>query len=363
MRNFRRQAFFSLINVAGLAVGLAACWLITLFVSHEQSFDRFLPAADRICAVALDLKTGDQEGRTTNTPPPLGPRLAADFPEVELAARTFHLSSAVVRQEAADHAPVLFNENAVMAADTAFLELFDFPMAAGQATTALDRPGSLVVTEKIAAKYFGKTSAMGQSLTINDRTFTVTGVAKDLPSTSSMQFDFLLPMSDFKVVDNFAWSWIWLQMDTWVRLRQAPTTESLASLEAKFPAMVRTYAPAAYARIGQNFEEQLRKGDRWAVQLLPLKTLHLADANLASRLNTLGDGQQVGIFAIIGGLILLLAGINFMNLSTARSMKRAREVGVRKALGSQRGALVSQFLAESLLISSIAFLLAAGLAT
>ena len=362
LRNFRRQAFFSLVNVAGLAVGLAACWLIILFVAHERSFDRFLPDADRICAVTLDLKVGDQEGYTTNTPPPLGPRLAADFPEVELAARTFHLNTTVVRQEAAGHAPILFNEDAVIAADTGFLELFDFPMAEGQAASALDRPGSLVLTEKIATKYFGKTSALGQSLTINDRIFTVTGVAKDLPSTSSVQFDFLLPMADFKVVDNFAWSWIWLQMDTWVRLRQAPTTESLATLEAKFPAMVRAYAPAAYERIGQNFIEQLNKGDRWDVKLLPLKTLHLGDATLTSRLNTLGDGQQVGIFAIIGGLILLLACVNFMNLSTARSMKRAREVGVRKALGSQRTALVGQFLAESLLISSIAFVLASGLA-
>jgi len=363
LRNFRRQAFFSLINVTGLAVGLAACWLIVLFVGHERSFDQHLPLAERICAVSLDLKMGDQEGRTTNTPPPLGPRLAADFPEVEMMARSFHVGSVVVKREQPDQAALVFNERQGMAVDTAFLELFGFPMLEGRATSALDRPGGLVLTERMAQKYFGSTSAMGQSLTINEHVYTVSGVVQDLPATSSLQFDFLLPMADYPVVERFAWSWIWLQMDTWLRLRQQPTEESLARLESKFPAMVRAYAPAAYERIGQNFAEQLRKGDRYEVQLLPLKTLHLADAKLDSRLGTIGDGEQVNLFGIVGGLILLLACVNFMNLSTARSMKRAREVGVRKALGSQRGALVGQFLTESILISSVAFVLAAALAS
>ncbi len=362
LRNFRRQAFFSAVNVAGLAVGLAACWLIALYVFHEHSFDRFLPNSDRICAVALDLKMGDQEGRTTNTPPPVGPRLAADFPEIEMTARSFPLRSVVVRREWPGHAPLLFNEEAAMAADTGFLELFGFPMLEGDAATALDRPGSLVLTEKIAGKYFGRTSALGQSLLINDRLFTVTGVARNLPSNSTVQFDFLLPMADFKVVERFSWSWIWLQVDTWARLRQPATAENLAALETKFPAMVRAYAPAAYERIGQNFEQQLRKGDRLDIRLLPLKTLHLGDPTLSSRLTTLGDGDQVRIFGIVGALILLLACVNFMNLSTARSLKRAREVGVRKALGSQRSALVAQFLAESLLVSLAALSLSAILA-
>lgn len=361
LRNFRRQAFFSLINVSGLAVGLAACWLIALFVWHEHSFDQQLPLADRICAVALDLKMGDQQGLTTNTPPPLGLRLAADFPEIELSARSFHVGSAVVKQNAPGHAPLVFNEKGVMAVDTGFLELFDFPMTEGQAGTVLDRPGGLVLTEKMVEKYFGKSAAMGQPLSINDRIYTVTGVVKNLPATSTLQFDFLLPMADFRAVDQFAWSWVWLQMDTWVRLRQPATAESITSLEAKFPAMVRTYAPAAYARLGQNLEEQLRKGDRLDVKLLSLKSLHLSDAELDSRLGTLGDGQQVQLFGIVGGLILLLACVNFMNLATARSMKRGREVGVRKALGSQRSALVSQFLTESLLVSSAAFVLAMAL--
>lgn len=361
-RNFRRRPFFSGINVAGLSVGLAACWLVGLYMLHEHSFDRFLPHADRICAVALDLKMQQDEGRTTNTPPPLGPRLVADFPEIEIAARTFYLRESTVRREQTGQPPVVFTESAVFAADTSFLELFDFPMAEGDAATALDRPGSLVLSERAAEVYFGKSSPLGQSLYINDRLFTVSGVAKNLPSTSTVQFDFLLPMADFKVVEHFSWSWIWLQVDTWVRLRQRPTAESLAALEAKFPDMVHRYASATFKRVGQNFEEQIRRGDRYNVQLLPLPTLHLGQTDIGSRLFTLSDGAQVRMFGLIGALILILACVNFMNLSTARSALRAREVGVRKALGSQRNALVGQFLAESVLFSVVGMFLAAGLA-
>ncbi|MBC7777278.1 MAG: ABC transporter permease [Phycisphaerae bacterium] len=361
-RNLRRRSFFSFVNITGLAVGLAACWLIGLYVWHEKSFDAFLPNANRICAVALDLKSGEEEGRTTNTPPPLGPRLAADFPEIELAARTFYLRESNVRLEKPGQAPLSFAEEWAYAADTSFLELFNFPMAEGDVATALDQPHSLVLSQQAAEKYFGKTSAIGQTLLINDRPFTVSGVVKKLPSTSSVQFDFLVPMADYKVVDRFSWSWVWLQVDTWVRLREVPTTASLAQLEAKFPAMVHRYAPAAWERIGQNFEEQMRRGDRWNVQLLPLPSLHLGHAELGTRLSTLGDGAQVRMFGIIGALILLLACMNFMNLSTARSSVRAREVGVRKALGSNRSTLIRQFLTEAMLFSGMGMVLAAVLA-
>ncbi len=363
IRQIRKQPFFSGINILGLAVGLAASWLIALFVLHEHSFDRFLPAADRICAVSLDLKMGDMEGHTTNTPPPLGPRLLTDFPEIECAARTFYLQESTIRLEKPGQAPLSFSESRAYAADTSFLELFRFPMVEGDAATALDQRGKMVLSQKASEKYFGEhINPLGQTLYLNDRPFTISGVVKDLPSNSSLQFDFLVPMADFKVVDRFSWSWVWLQVDTWVRLRETASPEHLAALQAKFPAMVLRHAPAAYARIGQDFEAQLRKGDRWNVRLLPLTALHLGYADLNTRLFTLGDAAQVSMFGIVGLLILMLAAINYMNLSTARSSLRAREVGVRKVLGSGQEALVGQFMAESLLFCAIAFFLAAALA-
>lgn len=360
-RSFRHNALFSGINVSSFAVGLAACWLIALYVEHEQHFDRFVPDADRICAVALDLKMGNEEGRTTNTPPPLGPRILADFPQVETAARSFNLRDVVVRREQAGQASLVFNESGALAVDTSFLALFQFPMMAGT-VGALNKPGTMVLTEKTARKYFGNTDPLGQPLRFGDRLFTVTGILRDLPSNSSLQFDFLLPMADFKIVDHFSWSWIWLQVDTWVRLRQTATKENRAAIEAGFPAMVRTYAPAAFERVGQNFADNLKRGDRFEVRLLPLLSLHLDQPALDSRLGTLSDGNQVRTFGIAGLLVFLLACANFMNLSTARSLRRAREVGVRKALGSQRSALVGQFLTEAMLYAFTGMLLAGLLA-
>ncbi|WP_373552119.1 ABC transporter permease [Haliscomenobacter sp.] len=362
LRNFQKNRLYTLINISGLAVGLAATWLIGLFVLHERSYDNFVPDVDRICAVGLDLKFGEEEGLTTNTPPPLGPRILQDFPEIEMAARTFFLQETVVRRETPGQAPLVFNENTAYGADTAFLELFNFSMLQGNAGTALDRSNTVVLSERMAEKYFGKKSPLGQTLFFNDTQYTVTGVAENLPLNSTVRFDFLLSMSTFKVVENFAWSWLWLQVDTWVKLRESATPERLAALEAKFPIMVKAHAPAAYNRIGIDLLAQLKKGDRYNVKLFPLNSLHLGQAIQFTRLTTLGNGKQVRTYALIGGLILLLACVNFMNLATARSMQRAREVGVRKALGSQRGTLVGQFLAESLFFSLVAWVLAFVLA-
>jgi putative ABC transport system permease protein len=362
LRGFRRQSLFSGINVVGLAIGLAACWMIGLYIRHERRYDHHLPFAERICMAGLDLKMGEQEALTTNTPPPLAERLSADFPEVELCARSFGLGSALVRRDWPGHAPLVQNETGAMAVDTAYLELFGFPMLQGDPATALDQPGSVVLTEKTAQMYFGTSSPMGQALFINDQPFTVRGIVQDLPSTSTVQFSILASMSNFRVVERFSWSWIWLQVETWVRFREKTDPARLDALKNRLNDLVERYAPAAFERVGQNFADNKKRGDRYAIHLLPLKQLHLGYAGLDSRLSTLGDGQQVRIFGIAGALILVLACVNFMNLTTARSLRRAREVGVRKALGSQRQTLVQQFVLEAMLYSAISMAVAAGLA-
>lgn len=357
IRNGFRQPFFTFTNLIGLAVGLAACWFLAVYFFHEKKFDSFVPDADKIAAVGIEIKDANTEGLTTNTPPPLGLRLSADYPEIEMTARTFNLGEVLVKRDVQGSQPLIFNESNAMAVDSTFLKLFGFEMIQGNAD-ALNNPLSLVITEEVAQKYFGNEAAMGQSISVNDRLFTVTGVMKDLPSASTLRFGFLLPTKSFGVIERFTWSWIWLQMDTWAKFRTPVDENTIAKMEAKFPEMVKKYAPSAFARIGQNFEEKIKNGDKYNIKLLPLNKLHLSYPNIISRLETLGDGEQVEMFGIIGIIILLLACINFINLSTARSMKRAKEVGVRKALGSSRGSLIRQFLVESSLMSFAAFALA-----
>ncbi len=357
IRNGFRQPFFTFTNLIGLAVGLAACWFLAVYFFHEKNFDSFVPDADKIAAVGIEIKDANTEGLTTNTPPPLGLRISADYPEIEMTARTFNLGEVLVKRDVQGSQPLIFNESNAMAVDSTFLKLFGFEMIAGNAD-ALNNPLSLVITEEIAQKYFGNEAAVGQSISVNDRLFTVTGVMKNLPSASTLRFGFLLPTKSFGVIERFAWSWIWLQMDTWAKFKTPIDENTIAKMEAKFPEMVKKYAPSAFARIGQNFEEKIKNGDKYNIKLLPLNQLHLSYPSLISRLETLGDGEQVEMFGIIGIIILLLACINFINLSTARSMKRAKEVGVRKALGSSRGSLIRQFLVESSLMSFAAFALA-----
>ena len=357
LRNLVKNKVYSFINIGGLAVGMSACWFLAVFFFHEQRYDFFLPDANRIAAVVLDLKMGDMQGKTTNTPPPLGLRLA-DYPEIELTTRTFNVGEILVKREVKNSQPLVFSESGALAVDSTFLKLFGFELEQGH-TDALNVPLSVVLTQKTAQKYFGNEPALGQNIFFNDQLFVVSGVLKNLPSNSTLHFDFLFPTKSFGVVENFAWSWVWLQMDTWVKFREPIEETSLAKLEAKLPEMIKKYAPAAFERIGMKWEEKVKRGDKYNVKFLPLTKLHLNNTDLDSRLNTLGNGEQVKVFGIIGIIILLLACINFINLSTARSIKRAKEVGVRKALGSSRGSLIGQFLVEASICSILALILAA----
>ncbi|MCC6461775.1 MAG: ABC transporter permease [Saprospiraceae bacterium] len=360
-RFFSRQTFFSVVNLSGLAVGLAACWVIALFVKNETSFDQFLPDQARICQVNLEANFGGMEGVTSNTPPPVGATMVSEFPEIEASTRVFAPGETVVRSEQPGAGAVQQIESGLLAVDSNFLELFGFALLEGDARYCLDQPGSVVLTEQTARKYFGDSNPVGKSLRIGDRPATVRAVLRNIPANSSIQFDMLMPIADFPVVQRFSWSWVWLQVDTWVRLRSTPSPETLLALKNKFPAMVQQHAAEAFARIGQPYEEFVQKGGRWNFFLHPLADVHLKSDGLVSRLQTLGDRSQVWTFGIVGMFILLLACVNFMNLSTARSLQRSREVGVRKVLGSGRRALVGQFMAESLLYCLVAAVLAMGL--
>ncbi|MEM6317439.1 MAG: ABC transporter permease [Bacteroidota bacterium] len=353
LRSFKNNRFYSLINLSGLVIGLSACFLLLLYLQHETHFDQFHEDGNRTYQVNLSVDFGGEQFRTSNMAPPVGETMQREMPEIESYTRHYMLGDVVVQR-----GDRVYTETELWSVDSNFLTFFTFPLLEGNAQTALVNKHSLVITQQIAQKYFGDKSAMGQTLEVDGTPYTVTGILADLPSQSSLQFDMLHPITDVDRVNYFSWSWIWLQLETYVKTKQPLDKAELATLEAKFPAMVRQHAAKAFKRVGQDLEKKLNSGQRWDLWLKPIEDVHLFSEDQSSRLTNLGSYTEVKIFAAVALLILLLASINFMNLSTARSMKRAKEVGVRKVLGSAKSDLIRQFLTEAMLYSAVAGLLA-----
>ena len=352
-RNLWTNRVYSAINVLGLAVGVTSCVLIMLFVNDELSYDCFLPNANRIYQVNIAGNFGGSEFNTNGSPPPVGRTMAGEFPEIEAYTRTFKPYDAVVQRKQGGRALHYFTESAMLAVDSNFLAVFPFSLLAGDAATCLREPNSVVVTEQTARKYFGTSNALGQFLHINDKPVKITGILRNLPTQSTLQFNFLRPIRDYEVVTSFDWSWVWLNVNTYVLLSESVARRPgrVRALEAKFPSMVRQHALAAFERIGQPFDKFLQKGGRWDFSLQALTDVHLRSGGIGTSYKNLGDAKQVKTFAVVALFIIILACVNFMNLATARSVKRAREVSVRKVLGSTKGALIRQFLTESMLYS------------
>ena len=349
LRNFSKNKFYGFINLGGLTVGLAICFIIVLYLQNELGFDKFFKNSDRIYQVILSASFGGNEFDTSNTPPPVGEALQSEFPEVESFTRHYMPGDVIMR-----YADQKFTESNIWLVDSNFLEFFSFPLIEGDVHTCLNGTKSIVLSEELATKYFGNTSPKGQEIFMQDEVYTVTGVLKNLPKQSSLQFDVLVPIAASDRVKRFSWSWVWLQVDTYIKLHKPMNESELSALEAKFPPMVRKNAAGAFQRIGQDIEEFFNQGNRWELSLNPLLDVHLYSSKMGSRLTTKSDIRDVYIFGTVGLIILLLACINFMNLSTARSMGRAREVGVRKVMGSGRSSLISQFLLEAVIYSVIA---------
>lgn len=352
IRNFRKNKFYSLINLSGLAVGLAICFLLLLYLKQESSFDVFHQDLDRMYQVNLDVDFGGDAFKTSNTPPPVGETMKAELPEVEAYTRHFMPGDLVLKNQ-----EVFYAESDIWAVDSNFLEFFSFELLEGEAKSCLKDTRSLVLTESLAKKYFGKQPAMDKEVFVDNMPFKITGILADLPENSSLQFDALYPIATSTSVNRFNWSWVWLQVDTYIKLHQEHNEQELATLEAKLPAMVRKNAANAFKRVGQPIDEYFENGNEWALSLQPLSKVHLHSEDIYTRLSTIGSIREVYIFATVGFFILLLACINFMNLATARSLKRSKEIGVRKVLGSRRSDLVKQFLAEAILQSFLAGLL------
>ncbi len=343
LRNLLKNKAYSFINIIGLAVGMACCLLILFYVYDELSYDRHHQNAERIYRVTADYVQNGKHWACIG--PPVGPALQTAIPEIAQVARIkfFEGSKPVFRYEEKQ-----FEERDVLYADSTLLQVFSLPLLRGNPATALRAPRSLVLTQRMARKYFGNDDPIGRVLTVDGEwPITVTGVLHDLSPRTHMRFDFLISISTFY---SHAGDWVdraktWAGFHTYILLRE---TSSAALVEQKLPAFVSSF----YA---DQFEKPA--AEVLNLRLQPLTAIHL-HSKLEKELGPNSDIAYVYIFSAIAILVLLIACINFINLATAQFTKRLREVGIRKVIGAQRAQLAKQFLGETLVTTVFALLLA-----
>jgi len=348
-RTLRKNVGFTVINILGLALGLATCLMIVLYVADELSYDRFNEKANRTYRVNEDLKFGNNNVLYAVAMPPLAQALKTDLPEVEEAARLKAAGGFHVKK---GNESIL--EYGTVFADPSVFNVFTLPMINGNPATALREPNTVVVTETAARKYFHSTDIVGKTLTIdNNQLLKITGVIKDLPKQSHFQFDFFMSMVSWP--DSRSGEWLRSDYNTYVVLK--PGTD-YKLFEKKLAALLKKYSEGQMqTALHVNIADFEKSGSYFRLNLTPLTDIHL-HSNRTGELSSNSSAQYVYIFSAIAIFILLIAGINFMNLSTARSASRAREVGVRKVLGSPRKYLIAQFLTESVLVTLAAAVIA-----
>lgn len=340
-RNLRKQFSYSIINIAGLACGLATCILLITWIVHEVSYDTFHSKAERIYRPCLEYGYGGQTARTAVSPTALLPTVL-EFPEVETGVRVYNASGSnpYIVQKGDDR----FHENRFYVADSTFFDVFSYRLLQGSAQTALAQPFSLILTERTARKYFGSEDPVGKTLLINGaREYTVTGVLEDIPANSFLQFDFLGSFSSLRAAQEPPIWWS-ANYQTFVVINPGA---DVSELERK------TNEAVAEA-VGQEMRGQ---GDYVRYNFPRLIDLHLR-STFDGEPEVVSDIKYVYIFSAIAALVLIIAGINYVNLATARAAERAREVSIRKVVGAFKRQLFIQFIGESFIITLFSFVLA-----
>jgi putative ABC transport system permease protein len=353
-RNMQRNKVNSILNISGLAIAMACVLMIALYVRDELSYDKFFANADHLFQLNMTVADNGTENTTGgNTAPAVGPALKDMYPEVESYTRVYRPGDVVVRYDGTAKAENFYSEKNILAVDSNFLQVFNYQFSQGNIVACLQKPNSVVITEATAKKYFGGENPVGKILLFDTdrKPFIVTAVLKNIPANSSFQFDILAPITAYPEVKKRSWNWAWLQVNTWIKLKNTISVDrmSIAKLEAKFPEMVKKRA----FKNGESYEEFIKKGGKMSYSLMPFTSVHLhaIPMQVPARLTTLSDIKYVYIFSIIALFIIILACVNFMNLSTAQSATRAKEVGIRKVMGSIKTQLIKQFLTEAMLYS------------
>ena len=351
-RNLWKQKSFTIINIVGLATGLCCFLIISIYVLDELNFDRYNKNADRIFKIHSDIKFGGAELHMAQTSDMMGQMLKKDYPEVEEFTRVYASSGNKLIKKGNSS----INEMNVAYVDSTFFNVFTLPSIAGDTKTALNDPNTVVLTETTAKKYFGTTDVLGKTIETNDKKnniFKITAVIKDVPENSHFHLDFFFSMKNA----DYNWGQFTSHnFHTYLLLRSASDAKSF---DAKFNQYIEKYVmPAAKQYMNINSMEEFKKaGNSISYALIPLTKIHLY-SNWSYELSPSGSIQYIYIFSLVALFILLIACINFTNLTTARSSNRAKEVGIRKVLGTERKNLVTQFLTESTVIAIFSMVLA-----
>ena len=354
-RNLTKRKGYSLLNIAGLAIGIACCVLIFQYVAYERSYDSFPEKADQIVRLRLDsYQQGKLAWKSATSYPAFGPTLKKDFPEVEDYCRLIDADLLLSNEER----NVKFNEEKGYYADPSFLSMFNLQLIKGNPKTALDAPGKILLSEKTAKKYFGNDDPMGKRLVYRDPEYTtsfeVAGIFKEFPSNSHLIINHLVSYSSLgsrlrqqgdttnATETNFGW----YDFYTYLQMKQGT---DLKRFESKLPAYCDKYI--------NNGDWQKKNNVRDELHVIPLRDIYLySNFNQEAEVN--GNGQSVAFLFLIAFLIIGIAWINYINLATARSLERAREVGIRKVAGAIRKNLIIQFMVESFMLNLVALVVA-----
>jgi putative ABC transport system permease protein len=363
VRNLQRQKLFSVINLLGLTVSIASTLTIYLYVAHEFSYDSFHPNVDRLYRVNQTfIWSSDGHTQFSRTGPGVAHALKEELPEVELVSSFHTPGDFIITYVAPNGDAIAFGERKVLAADSNFFKVFNYPLIKGDESSALKHANTLVMTRSTARKYFGDRDPVGELVQLGGRneggvpTYEVTGVLEDTPDNSTMDFEVLLSMKSFPAVERFHWSWIWTQLETFVLLKPNSNIDQVREKLELIPR--KRAARSIEALMGISYEEYMKSGKKWDLFLQPITSLHLPETPVSGSFPDIENLKTIYSFIGAAIFIVLLSCINFMNLSAAQFTRRIKEASIRKILGLGKKELGLSYFLEALAFCLIALITA-----